>query len=58
MIVTSKDGVRFHINTRAQSVQAVFTELRYAASKTAAELEAHGDYQREPAGPQPGQLAA
>jgi hypothetical protein len=41
MIVTSKDGAKFTVQTQARSSAA---ELKYAASKSADELKRHGDF--------------
>lgn len=50
ILVHSSEGIAFRVTTSAKTyeqLQAAFaTERRYAESKTAAELDAHGDYAR------------
>lgn len=50
ILVHSSDGIAYRVTTSGKTYEqlqkAYATERRYAESKTAAELDAHGDYFR------------
>jgi hypothetical protein len=48
IIVKSKDGVEFAVETARGDWQTVVAERRFALTRTARELESFGDYRLKP----------